>query len=815
MSKLRIIIVTYNWPPRNSISTHRPYSWASYWSKKGAKVTVLTAEKQTFDEPLDMALPELEGVNVIQVPYSDIFSLLPNKLVKFPFILNIAKKIKLWQIRNFGSSWDPRKAWSVAAAPIAAQLATQNDIVVSTFGPSSAHIIACEMKKINPSLCWVADYRDLWSDSPNLVGSRSELRNKIRRDEISTVGGYADCITVVSDDMVEKLKKLTNKNVVKFTNGFDIDEDLVNERFKKNIKKPKGIFRIVYTGTIYQNVRDPKPLLEAIVKLSKNGKISSNSITVDFYGSRLDYIKELSEISKYSPFIRIMGHVNRKKALEAQQNADLLLLLESSNEESRGVLTGKIFEYIASGCPIICIGSRLDFEIGQTLLKTGAGTVFEKHEQDRIEKSLIETIRGNGLFDKYNPKFDEVIKYSREKIANQYFDMLNDLLNEKISPFLIAQKNISSYLRKNTPSITHIITGLDRGGAERSLYNLLINGLEGPFRNRVISLMTDGYYGPLLRKKGIPLTSLNMSRGLISPKALWNLRLELKKNPPDIIQGWMHPGNLAAFYGSFFSLKKTKLAWNVRLSLEILKEMKIKSKMTIKLGAWLSRSPKTIIYNSGRSRLQHRDFGFNKKNDYFIPNGFLTEKWAPNEKKRNQIRDQLLITEETRVIGYVGRGDAQKDLPNLFNAFKQTSKKHPNTILLAVGRNLNKYGFLEDRIKFLGERSDISELMLSFDILCLSSRAEGFPNVIGEAMACGVPCVTTDVGDAKEIVGDTGWVAPPRDFERLAKSLDDALSCSDEELKYRGDKARERVIKHFSMQTARDKYVSIYQSMIG
>ena len=103
----------------------------------------------------------------------------------------------------------------------------------------------------------------------------------------------------------------------------------------------------------------------------------------------------------------------------------------------------------------------------------------------------------------------------------------------------------------------------------------------------------------------------------------------------------------------------------------------------------------------------------------------------------------------------------------------------------------------------------------AIDILCLSSRAEGFPNVIGEAMACGVPCVTTDVGDAKEIVGDTGWVAPPRDFERLAKSLDDALSCSDEELKYRGDKARERVVKYFSMQTARDKYVSIYQSMIG
>ena len=209
---MRIVIVTYNWPPRNSISTHRPYSWASYWSKKGAKVTVLTAEKQTFDEPLDMALPDLEGVNVIQVPYVDLFNLLPIKLVKFPFILNIAKKIKLWQIRNLGISWDPRKAWSLAAASIAARLAMKNDIVVSTFGPSSAHVIACKMKKINPSLFWVADYRDLWSDNPNLVGSRSGRIDKIRRDEISTVGAYADCVTAVSEDMVQKLSKLTKES---------------------------------------------------------------------------------------------------------------------------------------------------------------------------------------------------------------------------------------------------------------------------------------------------------------------------------------------------------------------------------------------------------------------------------------------------------------------------------------------------------------------------------------------------------------------------------------------------------------------------
>ena len=191
-----------------------------------------------------MALPDLEGVNVIQVPYVDLFNLLPIKLVKFPFILNIAKKIKLWQIRNLGISWDPRKAWSLAAASIAAQLAMKNDIV-STFGPSSAHVIACKMKKINPSLFWVADYRDLWSDNPNLVGSRSGRIDKIRRDEISTVGAYADCVTAVSEDMVQKLSKLTKRKFLSLQMVSILMKKLLNKIIKKfliNPKKHLGLF---------------------------------------------------------------------------------------------------------------------------------------------------------------------------------------------------------------------------------------------------------------------------------------------------------------------------------------------------------------------------------------------------------------------------------------------------------------------------------------------------------------------------------------------------------------------------------------------
>ncbi len=813
MNKINVVIVTYSWPPRNSISTHRPYSWAKYWSKNGAKVTVLTAKKQSYDEPLDMPLPKIDGVEVIEVSYQDLITWLPNKLLKIPGILAFSKRVKASMIGLIGGTWDPREAWLSAALEVAKELALKNDIVVSTFGPSVAHFIACEMKKKNPSIRWIADYRDLWNENPNLVQAPIRYKKKLRNIEMNTVGKYADLLTAVSEDMVKKLIKLTGKTTIKMPNGFDVNEEDVRKIFLKTQTQLDGTFRIVYTGLIYKKHRDPTPLLEALAELLNEKKISKNSVTVDFYSSKIDFIKDLYDNPKFKPFIRIMGHVSRKKALEAQRNAGLLLLLETSQPEGRGVITGKIFEYIASGKPIICVGSHPEFEIGKILSTTGTGKVFLKNQLKEIKEIIIQSMLGKGLYESYKPNFDEVVKFSRARIASQYYELIKKLVSEKIVKIKSKFDKISLDKIPST-TITHIITGLERGGAERSLYNLLTNGLEGPFKNRVISLMSEGYYGPLLKKKGIPLVSLNMSRGIINPKALWKLHSEIKKNPPDIIQGWMHPGNLAAFYASIITSKKIRLAWNVRLSLEIYKEMKIKTRATIRIGALLSKSPKVIIYNSFRSRNQHRKFGFIDKNDKLISNGFLLNRWAPNEEKRKIIRNQLSIKEEIKVIGYVGRGDAQKDLPNLFDAFDEVSKKNPNTILVAIGRNLDKYNFKSNKIKFLGECSNINELMLSFDVFCLSSRAEGFPNVIGEAMACGVPCVTTDVGDSKYIVDKTGWVVPPRNSKILAENLNLALSFSNEELKIKGKLARKRVLDNFSMETVKEKYISVYQSIL-
>ncbi|MDC0951259.1 glycosyltransferase [Candidatus Pelagibacter sp.] len=378
------------------------------------------------------------------------------------------------------------------------------------------------------------------------------------------------------------------------------------------------------------------------------------------------------------------------------------------------------------------------------------------------------------------------------------------------------QKLLSKKILQKVPKICHIITGLERGGAERFLFNLLTAGnLSNKTDNMVISLMSEGYYGPLLKKKNIPLNCLNMNRGRANIKSAIKLIHIIKSQNPDIIQGWMYHGNLAALFGTFITKKKTKLSWNIRLSLEIFSQMKFKTRLAIRLGAIFSKKANSIIYNSSRSLNQHRNLGFSSSNDYFIPNGFDIKKWKPNKDLKFKMRNSLNISNKTRVIGYVGRGEKQKDLPKLFRVFDIVKKKHPNIILIAVGKNLEKYALNSDRIIFLGERSNVNEIMTSFDMLCLTSKAEGFPNVIGEAMLSGLPCISTDVGDAKNIIGKTGWIVPNNSTTLFAKYLDNILKMPENELKKYGKSARELIIKNYDINKIRDQYISHYNSILN
>ena len=809
MTKLKITIVTYSWPPRNSISTHRPYSWARYWSDKGEDVTVITAKKQKFDHPLDLKLPELKGVKVIEIPYP----FFGRWILKFPLIEKIAKLIRFKFLNFLGEDIDPRNNWFLTSSPIFSTIARDTDILISTYGPEVSHIIGCRMKILYPSIYWIADYRDLWSDNPNFADTAKKLKEKIKKKEEETVGRYADLITSVSDDFCLRLYKLHKKPTIKVTNGFDIEDKII----KKNISKKKSALskplKIVYTGTIYSKELSPVMLLDAIVNLVNKKKIPEKSIIIEFYGSRLDHIRKLSQKSKYSNLISIKGHITRLQVLEEQKKADLLLILARSKEISRGDVSGKIFEYMSAGRPIICIGSRSDFEIGKVLRMTNTGQVFEKYDIKKLEDFIYKHYNGEGLFRNFKPNINKVLSFSRKRIANNFIYKIKKIFSEreksKSIKFIKPKK-----FNKKIPSVIHLITGLERGGAERFLNNLVSNGLKGQFNNSVISLMTEGYYGKLLKKKKIPVFSLDMKRGQINFSGVKKLREILIDQKPDIIQGWMYHGNLAALLGYIMINRKVKLSWTIRLSLEIYSRMKLTTRIAIKLGSYLSRIPDLIIYNSNRSLKQHRAIGYNKENDFSIPNGFDTKVWKPNKKIRVYLRNKFGISKTTKVIGYVGRGDDQKDIPTLFKAFDKICKKHSNIILLTIGRNLKQYTTSNKNIIFLGQQSNVQDLMNTFDLLCLSSKAEGFPNVIGEAMATGLPCVTTDVGDAKDIVGKTGWISPPNDSISLANCLDSALKNSHGQLEKYGKIARKKIISNFSIDDVKNQYISLYNSTL-
>jgi hypothetical protein len=341
-----------------------------------------------------------------------------------------ARKAKRRFFRRVPIVDDPRSSWQSKSKSIAKQLALDADVVVSTFGPPSAHLIGYDMKMANPGLFWVADYRDLWAHYP--AGSLTHRTHSGATGEHrDTVGARADLITAVSAHMVERLKSIFDQQIVELPNGFDLDEEEILHTLSTRPAKHNGPMRIVYTGTIYEGEHDPRPLLQALADIHEKGGFAAGDVTVDFYGSRVDFATRLAKNPVYLPFVRLMGHVSRGEALEAQRAAGLLLLLGSSEPEARGVLTGKIFEYMVAGRPILCIGSKPGYEIGQLLRATGTGQVFGPDEEYLLEAVLVKTLKGKGLFQTYSVNIEEILKYSRKRQSERFLGLLVEKLESR------------------------------------------------------------------------------------------------------------------------------------------------------------------------------------------------------------------------------------------------------------------------------------------------------------------------------------------------------------------------------------------------
>lgn len=377
-------------------------------------------------------------------------------------------------------------------------------------------------------------------------------------------------------------------------------------------------------------------------------------------------------------------------------------------------------------------------------------------------------------------------------------------------------------------TILHLITGLNVGGAEAMLAKLVghHSAAAANQRHEVLSLMAPGVVGNRLEAAGIKVRSLEMNRGIPGIVALARLAWHTRQVRPDVIQGWMHHGNLAASIARRLAPNGPVLMWNVRHSLEDIAVEPRRTRALLRLEARISRRPAAIIYNSRNAARQYGNIGFEGRHATVIPNGFDCTRLAPGADRRTALRRLFGIRSPAPIVTMVARAHPMKSVETLVEALRVARANGTDYHLLLVGSGMDRpppplrraleEALPPDRLTLVGHRTDLADWLPGADMIVLPSAwGEGFPNILGEAMACGVPCITTDVGDSGWIVGKTGLVIPPRDAAALAQAIGRLERLGPEGRRILGLAARRRVIENFSLDETVARYAALYAGATG
>lgn len=344
------------------------------------------------------------------------------------------------------------------------------------------------------------------------------------------------------------------------------------------------------------------------------------------------------------------------------------------------------------------------------------------------------------------------------------------------------------------------------------------------FENTVVSMTGRGRLADSLDAAGVPVFDLGMHRGRVDPRAIWRLRRIVRHTRPDLVQTWLYHADLLGTSALMLG-RRIPLLWNLRCSVYDTSSYSRGVAMVRRALVVLSRVPRVIVCNSRVSRDEHTAIGYAPREWCVIPNGFETARFVPRFECREETRRRFGIAEGAPVAGIVGRDDTLKDYPTFLDAAALMRDRFPEARFVMAGRGLTADNAtlsseiarrgLSDTIVLLGEIGDPAALYPAFDVCCLSSNSESFPNVLGEAMACGIPCVTTDVGAAAEIVGDTGVVVPRRDPPALAAGIEKLLRESPEERRHRGLRARSRIEERYSLEEVARQYEELYERVFA
>ena len=369
--------------------------------------------------------------------------------------------------------------------------------------------------------------------------------------------------------------------------------------------------------------------------------------------------------------------------------------------------------------------------------------------------------------------------------------------------------------------VANIITGLNTGGAEILLFNIIQRLDREIFQTSVISLTDIGPVGRKIEALNVPVWGLGMRRGVPNPLAVLRLASLLRQDPPDVVQTWMYHSDLIGGLAAKLA-GGIPLVWSIHGSNFDPKSSKKTTIATAKISAIFSQwLPDNIICTSHTAQVTHSKMGYAIDKIHVILNGVDPQTFRPDEEARLSVRSELGLSSEALLVGLVARFDPQKDHRNFVQAAGKLLNDVSGVHFLLSGDgitwdNSELAGLIEsqrirDHFHLLGRRDDMPRIQSSLDIACSSSSyGETSPLAIAEAMACGVPCVVTNVGDSAVMVKNTGMVVAPRDSTQLANAWKDLLGLPVESRRKMGDKARLRILENFDINRVVTNYTELW-----
>ena len=299
----------------------------------------------------------------------------------------------------------------------------------------------------------------------------------------------------------------------------------------------------------------------------------------------------------------------------------------------------------------------------------------------------------------------------------------------------------------------------------------------------------------------------------------------LRELNPDSIHTWMYHADLLGGVAARLAGVRT-VGWGIRHSNLSQLHNKRSTLWVMKTCSVLShRIPRKILCCSQVAKDIHISAGYDKGKMVVIPNGFDIFRFLPDANARISVRSELGLNKDSPLVGLIARFDPQKNHAGFFEAATLVNLSCPNAHFLLAGagvedsnpalRHAIQQAGVGVNTHLLGRCEDIPRLMAALDVLVSTSSGEAFPNVLGEAMACGVPCVVTSVGDSAEIVGETGRVVAAGDMTGLAHNIVEILRLSYEERRTMGAKARERIQARYDIESVVRQYERFYESLMS